>query len=337
MNTRFCFLRGTTFCTSMLALVTMISVIGCGRSGVDTVKGGRFPEELVHVRTADDFVEGGVIFVPSKEVVKPIAVIWIHGWGVNFYSPTYVNIGRELAERGYTCISGNTRMHDLGNVLGRRDGKRVRGGGYWGVASEEVRDLAAWIDFAERRGFTNVVLVGHSAGWAAVRRYQSETQDRRVVGVVLASGAVRAETRTPDAGEMAQATQMMAAGRGDDLVRITNRPYPSFISAATFMDIANMPEGEKDFFGMQATMVNPGVTRISCPLLAWFGTREREVGTADDLERLKASVARQKSGPNRVETTMIDGADHMYEGEESQVAETLAKWVDTLQHAAPKR
>ncbi len=47
---------------------------------------------------------------------------------------------------------GNTRMHDLGNVEAWRGEKRIRGGGYWGVESEEVRDLAAWIDLADRPG-----------------------------------------------------------------------------------------------------------------------------------------------------------------------------------------
>jgi pimeloyl-ACP methyl ester carboxylesterase len=79
-------------------------------------------------------------------------------------------------------------MRDLGNVEAWRDDKRVRGGGYWGVASKEVRDLAAWIDFAEGLGFKQAVLVGHSAGATAVRTYQAQTQDTRVVGVVLASG-----------------------------------------------------------------------------------------------------------------------------------------------------
>src|SRR4030095_10165842 len=152
-----------------------------------------------------------------KDLAKPIAVIWIHGWGVNFYYPTYVMIGRALAERNYTCITANTRMHDLGNVAGWRREKRIRGGGYWGVASEEVRDLAAWIDLAEDRGFKKVVLVGHSAGWAAVRRYQAENQDRRVVGVVLASGAVRAETGPTDPEQLAQATRLMAEGPGGGL------------------------------------------------------------------------------------------------------------------------
>lgn len=292
-----------------------------------TVTAGKGPEELVYVRSTDDIINAGAIFVPLKSSAKPIAVIWIHGWGVNFYYPTYVMIGRALAERGYTCITANTRMHDLGTIAGHRRGKRIRGGGYWGVASEEVRDLAAWIDFAEDRGFKNVVLVGHSAGWAAVRRYQAEKQDGRVVGVVLASGAVRAETRPTDPEQLAQATRLMAEGRGDDLVRDPKRSFPSFISAATFLDIANAPPEFKDFFGVQTQ--NPGVTRIHCPLLAFFGTKG-DVGTEADLELLKSSIQRQSSRPGRVDTVMIQNADHMYVGEEAQVAETIAEWADTL-------
>ncbi len=288
---------------------------------------GKFPEQIVYVRSSDDIVDAGTIFTPPKDSAKPMAVIWIHGWGVNFYQPTYVAIGRALAGRGYTTITANTRMHDLGNVLAWRGDKRIRGGGYWGVASEEVRDLAAWIDFAEDRGFKRVVLVGHSAGWAAVRNYQAEKQDPRVVGVVLASGAVRAETRRPDPDQLAEATRLMAAGRPDDLVRDPKRSFPSFISAATFLDIANSPPESKDFFGVQTP--NPGVARIRCPLLAFFGT-SGDVGTEADLELLKSSIKRQSSGPSRVDTVMIQHADHMYTGEEVQVAHTIAKWADSL-------
>ncbi|HEY3042358.1 MAG TPA: hypothetical protein VGJ66_26750, partial [Pyrinomonadaceae bacterium] len=49
-----------------------------------------------------------------------------------------------------------------------------------------------------------------------------------------------------------------------------------------------------------------------------------------DLKLLKSSIQRQSSGPSRVETVMIQNADHMYTGEEAQVAQTIAKWADTL-------
>lgn len=287
----------------------------------------RLPEQLVFARASDDIVDAGAMFTPAGSAIKPVAVIWVHGWGVNFYQPGYVAIARALAERGYTVVSVNTRMHDLGNVEGYRLGKRLRGGGYWGVASDEVRDLAGWIDFVEGRGFAKMVLVGHSAGWAAVRRYQAEAQDPRVVGVVLASGAVRPETRPTDADQLAEATPLMAKGEGDALIRDPKRSFPSYISAATFLDIANAPPPYRDFFGVQSN--DAPIARIRCPLLAFFGTNG-DVGTEEDLTLLKAAIRRQKSGPSRATTVMIHGADHMYTGEESQVAQVIVDWIGTL-------
>ena len=289
---------------------------------------GKFPEEIVYVRSRDDIVSGGAIFTPPQASARPLAIIWIHGWGVNFYQPTYIAIGRALADRGYTCITGNTRMHDLGNVEAWRGTKRIRGGGYWGVTSQEVRDLAAWVDFADERGFKQVVLVGHSAGAAAVRIYQAETQDPRVVGVVLASGGIGAAGPT-DSDQLAQATRLMAQGEGEALVRDPKRSFPSYISAATLLDMANAPPEFKDFFGVQTTTTNPAVTRIRCPLLAFYGTRG-DVGSAKELELLKSSIGRQSAGPRRVDTALIQHADHMYAGQEAQVADIITKWADTL-------
>ncbi len=295
----------------------------------ERMRPGKFPEQLVYVRTQDDVVDSGAIFTPPPDSAKPLAVIWIHGWGVNFYQPNYVAIGRALAERGYTCINGNTRMHDLGNVEKYRWEKRIRGGGYWGIASEQTRDLAAWIDFAEARGFKKVVLVGHSAGAAAVREYQAEKQDARVAGLVLASGSI-GPGGPSDSNQVAEATRLMAAGEGDALVRDPKRSFPSYISAATLLDIANPPAPEFiDFFGVRNTTTNPPIARIRCPLLAFFGTRG-DIDGEKGLELLKSCIKRQPSGPSRVDTVMIRGADHMYAQEEGQVAETIAKWADTL-------
>jgi pimeloyl-ACP methyl ester carboxylesterase len=293
------------------------------------MRAGKFPEELVYARTNDGVIDAGVIFTPLKNSAKPVAVIWIHGWGVNFYSPTYVGIGRALSEKGYTAISANTRMHDLGNIEGYRGDKRIRGGGYWGIASDQRRDVGAWIDFAEARGFQNVILVGHSAGWAAVAQYQAEKRDRRVAGIVVASGSIHPATPPTDPDQIAQATRMMAGGRPDDLVKDPKRSFPSFISAATMLDIVNEPPEFKDFWGTQTGTKDPGVASIRCPILAFFGTRG-DVGSEAELELLKSSIRRQSPGPIRVDTVMIEGADHMYQGEEAQVAETIAKWADGL-------
>jgi len=290
------------------------------------VRSGAFPEEVVYVRSGDDIVNAGIVFAAPKSQAKPVAVIWLHGWGVNFYSPTYVMIGRALAERGVTTLSVNTRMHDLGTVAGHRFGKRIRGGGYWGVTSQGSLDLAAWITFATEQGFERVVLVGHSAGWSAVAAYEIERHDPRVAGMVLASGAVQVQRPERDAGLMAEATRLVQAGSGDELIRLPNKSFPSYISAATFLDLANVPPAVLDFFGLEVK--SPGIASLRKPLLAFFGTRERDVGGPADLEAVRASVNRYAAGAVQVETSMIDGADHMYTGEEAQVAQLISEWID---------
>jgi pimeloyl-ACP methyl ester carboxylesterase len=286
---------------------------------------GKFPEELVYVRSTDDVVNAGVRFTPPKSFSKPIAIIWVHGWGANFYSPTYVGIGRALAGRGFTAISVNTRMHDIGNVEKYSfGGKRVRGGGYWGVTSQDAMDIAAWIDFAEHIGFSKVLLVGHSAGWASVGRYRAETGDGRVAGLVLASGMIGpAQENDPEL--MAQAKKLVANGAGEELLRLPNRTFPSFISAATYLDGENDPPDYKDFFGIGHTQT-PAVMRVKCPMLAFFGTRG-DIGGEKELDMLKSALQRIPGSP-KLETTMIANGDHEYVGEEAQVAEKIAHWLE---------
>ena len=311
----------------LLALAGTVFRAGQVRVNGATEQPRKVTEELVHVRTSDGILNGGAVVAPRDQSAKPVAVIWIHGSTANFYEPTYVGIARELAARRFTTILANTRMHDLGNVATPREAERIRGGAYWGVPSKQVNDLAAWIDFAQERGFKQVVLVGHSAGAPAVQSYQAEKQDGRVAGLVLASGRFQPVTAPPDPDMLAQATELVAAGRGEELLRFPNRPSPSFTSAGTFLDLAKDPMHD-DFFGVQTP--NPPVARIHCPILAWFGTKEADIGTTADLELLKSSLKRLSTGPARVDTIMIQNAGHMYDGEEAQVAQTIAKWADTL-------
>ncbi len=298
------------------------------RTKIISVNNATLPEEMVFVKSSDDIVDGGVIFNAKEYTKKHIAIIWVHGWGVNFYSPTYISIGRAIAESGYTCIVVNTRMHDIGNVEGYNfSGKRLRGGGYWGIASDQQKDLSAWVDFAASQGFKEVILVGHSAGWAAVRRYQAEKQDNRIIGLVCASGGIIPGTGSTDSVLLLQARPLLAADKGDELIKIPNRSYPAYISAATFMDDVNTPSEYGDFFGFNTT--NPGISKIHCPILAFYGTRG-DVGDEAALDSLQSCIKKHPGIQVKVTTTMIKNAEHMYVGEERQVAETITKWAEVI-------
>jgi hypothetical protein len=171
-----------------------------------------------------------------------------------------------------------------------------------------------------------------------VRAYQAEKQDPRVLGMVLASGQVQPASGSADQKLIEQAKHFVNDGRGDDLLRLPNPSFPSFISAATFLDDYSTPPDVGDFFGVQ--IGHPAVTHVRCPILAFFGTRG-DVGTETDLEVLKSSVERHGSVPRRVTVAMIQKADHMYTGEEQQVAQVIADWIDSVVLAStgglPKR
>jgi pimeloyl-ACP methyl ester carboxylesterase len=202
----------------------------------------------------------------------------------------------------------------------------VRGGGYWGITSEDERDIAAWIDYAQQLGYSRVVLVGHSAGWASVAHYQADSQDRRVAGVVFASPGVGYSPQPDDPQLLAQAKKLVDEGAGDDLIRLPNRAYPSFVSAATQLDVANTPRQYKDFFGTQTP--DAAITRVTCPVLAFYGSKD-DIGGENDLALLTSSVRRLAHGPDRVDTAMIARGNHQYVGEETQVAQVITRWIQT--------
>ena len=286
-------------------------------------------EELIVARTGDDLVQTGLLVEPTGRPKQRIAVIWIPGTAQNFYLQSYVQIARETAKRGYAVITANTRLHDIGCFLAYREDGDVRGGAYWGLYAKEKLDIAAWIECAVSRGYQKVVLVGHSAGGPAVRRYQAELQDPRVAGMVMASVSVVPAPRSPDPATLKAASEMVAKGRGQDFLPGIRLSYQ------TYLDLMQTPAEIHDFYGVVTP--NPAISRVRCPLLAWFGSKESDVGTAADLDRLRTLIARQPTGPVSVDTAIVQDADHLYGGQEAQIAGILANWIDKLSSAGGVR
>jgi hypothetical protein len=144
--------------------------------------------------------------------------------------------------------------------------------------------------------------------------------------LVFASGEVVGNLQgSGDSNWIRQAQKLVDEGLGEDLLRIPNRPLPSFISAATELDMIHRPREYADFFGTQTS--NPPILRVKCPLLAFFGTKG-DIGGDKELLRLKLSVQRLSKGSRSVKTITIAGGNHEYVGEEAEVAQTIAQWVE---------
>lgn len=287
---------------------------------------GPWSEEFIWATTTDGIEHDGAIWRPSEPKADAPVVLWVHGAGGSFSGRRFVLISRWLAARGYPSMTGNNRGHDMGTALRRPGvGEDILGGVWWERLSDAPLDIAAWLDKAEELGHRRIVLAGCSYGPIKTVLYQSQHQDPRVVGMVLASTPVdlpRLRRRNLPVRELAR--QMEAAGRGQDLF-----PWGSVgggfmnISAATLLD---RWATAGDVYGVEQADGCP-ISRITCPILSLCGTAEPEILTPDEQEIIRRNAT---SSP-RVDTAVIEGMPHTYRGFEDQAAEIIHRWLRTLE------
>lgn len=291
----------------------------------------RFTEEIVFVDSEDRLTLQGLLFRPGMPV-SDIPVLWIHGLFSSFYENSYVALGRELSGRGFVFLSGKTRGHDFGSTLRTAGGPQVTGGSSWERLEESPRDLAAWVDFLAASGFGRIVVAGHGLGARKAAYFVAERQDSRIAGLVAASPSIaRNATGAPTEDErnlLAVARQMVAAGRGDDLVPSMGAGCP--LSAATYVDHED-PEGAfSNVFNVTGrSRTTPFVADVKVPILAFFGSQERSPDGRDRGGELGLLRYGARSSP-QVTVTLLRGADYWYTGRISAVADVLAKFVTGL-------
>ena len=167
-------------------------------------------------------------------------------------------------------------------------------------------------------GVQEVVLIGHSYGGVKVVYYQAQRQDPRVVGLVLASPGPIDLLRLREPDLMEEAQRLAAEGRGSELLPPQSDGQPRS-SAQTYLDRTT---AVIDVFGAETS--NPAIAQVSCPVLAFYGTREDQALAAAAMERIRRQVA-----GGRVETRLIEGAVHSYLRTESAVASAIGEWMDT--------
>ena len=173
-------------------------------------------------------------------------------------SPTYVEVDRKVDREQDSAQAGRLsrgRGHDprsgaqvggphrpvtvLAQALTIRSGiiadrgwrgekRRIRGGGYWGLAvskcetsrpgstSPRIEDSSKWCSSGTCRLGGGQGRPGKHAG-----------SSRRGVGDRFRDGSRDTEPEPPDPAQLAEATRLVAEGRGDELVRIPNRPFAS--------------------------------------------------------------------------------------------------------------
>lgn len=201
-----------------------------------------------------------------------------------------------------------------------------------GSANEIVADcrfdLAAWVQKAEKLGFRNIVLLGHSLGaiktlYAMTHEPPRSTCLKGIVAVspsCLAASTFLASSRAEEYQRyLGWARQQIEQGAENRITEVTF-PLRLMMSARTFLD----KYGPEERYNILRFL-----DQVPLPLKLVFGELEvrGENPAFRDLDRKAAEVVGTDSGSS---LTVVTGADHFYSGVQDRLADCILDWTRNL-------
>ena len=270
---------------------------------------------LVGFQATDGFPLDGLVYTPDVKGGNRAALL-VHGKVMNFYTGPGRILPPHLTALGWSCLAMNRRGHDIGGIRNGRDSY----GGAWDRFADSQLDIAGGLAELRRRGFSQIVLVGHSFGGICSAAYAGEHPgDVAALALCSTGGGGRNYLRDVSrrgmlAGERhadvdAEARRLVAQGQGDRIIALPGWWYA--ITAASWLDLSENVPG---------TVEN--ARRYPGPILAVRGGRESEESYP------AGAVATAACG--RATLAVIEGGDHFYNGVESEFARVVLDWFSGL-------
>ena len=284
----------------------------------------------------------GLLYEPDTPSKK--LVIWLHGMGDSgvFYKPDKFNtLGSALTNNGWSLLAFNNRGAYNTKTLKYADDReqRFQGGTYYELIEDCVQDIDGAVSFAEKLGYTELVLAGSSTGANKICVYdylkQGQTDFNRYI---LAdpgddSGLFYQELGANAFEQIQQsAPKKVAEGKGLETVspELSSEPF----SWQSMLDITN-PDGLYNSFPFyEATQQRLGTktlflewSKITTPSLVLLGEEDEYAadvpGTAEALELFK-----EYANPSASHQYMLaSGANHGFKGSETQLAKHILTYL----------
>jgi acetyl esterase/lipase len=278
---------------------------------------------LARIRTRDGVWLDGLAAEPRRR--GRAALIWVHGLGSVFSSgqPLTRALSTRLNAAGVAYFKFNTRGHDV--VAGR--GRHLAGAAFERF-EHSVRDIRAMVTFARQRGYRRIVVAGHSTGANKVLHYAARGRDRRIGGIVLLGPVsdVAAEAKRLGWRELRRRVAAAARIAARDPLGLVPRAW-GYWSARRYISLYRPGETEDVFPYYRPKARWTALRSVRVPIAAFLGSRDefldRPAREVIDVLGRNATRARSFTG------AVVPGALHGFQKREGQLAELLARWIDS--------
>lgn len=285
---------------------------------------------LVTISTEDRLTLDGAIYLPKQKTKK--IVINTHGVAHNFYSPGFIQeMSKSYTNSGWAFLTMNNRGHDYINETKLNISKekyKILGSAYENF-EDCIFDIRAYIDFAVKQGYKQIVLQGHSLGATKVAYYTAKTGDKRVNGLIFGSPIDHVglfnmkddlEYRTGllkkalTAIKNKQKTPLVIKRVYEETMQILPETYVSLFSRG----------GVSDIFNTYDEKAKSLLSKITVPIFVFLSRGEFSLkGNKKTLEIIKAKATNCHDFTYK----LLTGSSHTYFGHEKEAANCASLWV----------
>jgi alpha-beta hydrolase superfamily lysophospholipase len=196
------------------------------------------------------------------------------------------------------------------------------------VFEESVLDIEAGIDFLVARGYSEIILVGHSTGANKVCYFAATQKNPHVAAVVL-TGSISDRLHAITDYEkfekdLAHMHELIRVGRGDELLvgyhffPMTPKRFISLFEPRSNEDVFDYGEEEPKL---------KYFSQITLPLLVHLaGADEAADRPIANIQKAFDSHAKSL----KYKSVIIPGALHRFNGHEQEAVAAMVDWIKTL-------
>jgi len=267
------------------------------------------------------------IFVRPKRKSRT-ALIWLHGLSSRFSSgqPLIKELATLCVKNGIGYFKFNNRGHGIA-TLGIKGSKtkNIVGGGFEKF-EDCIFDIRAMIRFANKLGFKNIILAGHSTGANKALYYLYKNRDRKVKGVILLGPISDIVVEIRHKGWLGLKKGLAIAERlkKENPQALMPRKYGIY-TASRYLSLCKQGLAEDVFQYYNPRAKWTALKSIRAPLAVIVGTRDEHLDRSPKtlIEAFRAHARNAKKFYGYV----IKGAGHSFIKKEKELSKIIVNWI----------
>lgn len=281
-------------------------------------------QELVRINSVDGIEQPGILYTPRENTNK--IVIHVHGLNGNFYENRFLDtLSKSYTDKNFAFLTFNNRGKDFIAELLKGDDFVVIGGSLERF-KDCILDIEGVINWVKEKGYSEIILEGHSYGCNKVLYYYNRKKDDCIKKIVLL-----APCDIPSEGKKflseeeyniakEESTILVNEGKDNELINFSVMANGKIAAGTYYNDF--LPGGENDFikYSDGKNGKSEVLNSIDIPTLIVFGDIDECVLT-QPIEIVKEYL---KNNIGNCNIQIIEGADHSYTNRYEELGKVIS-------------